>query len=128
MPKKKTIRKIVGISVLSLSLLSGACASGTPPVAKIANVENAITRARESTAMTYAPLDLKLAEKKLMKSKALVEKKEYSSANQLLDEALIDAKLAEAKSRSEQEKNQAAEMKDSIESMRKEIEYKSQTH
>lgn len=128
MLKKKTIRKIVGVSVLLLSLFTGACASGTPPVAKIAKVENAIARARESTAMTYAPLDLNIAEEKLKKAKALVEKKEFSYANQLLDEALIDAQLAEAKSRSEQEKTQAAEMKDSIESMRKEIEYKSRTH
>ncbi|RJP94378.1 MAG: DUF4398 domain-containing protein [Desulfobacteraceae bacterium] len=126
MLKEKTIRKFIGISVLTLSLLSGACASGTPPVAKISDVENAIVRARESTAMTYAPLDLKFAEEKLKEAKSLVAQKDYLSASQLLDEALIDAKLAEAKSRSEREKMQTAEMRESIDQMRKEIERKSQ--
>ncbi|MDA8404642.1 MAG: DUF4398 domain-containing protein [Desulfobacteraceae bacterium] len=125
MLKKKTIRKWIGLSVLSLSLLVGACASGTPPLAKISDVENAIVRARESVAMTYAPLDLKFAEDKLSEAKALVAKKEYLPAGRLLDEALIDAKLAEAKSRSEQEKAQSVEMRDSIDALRMEIEHKS---
>jgi len=125
--KRKNIRKFIGISVLSLSLLSGACASGTPPVEKISEVENAILRARESTAITYAPLELKFAEEKLNEAKRLVAKEEYPPAVRLLDEALIDAKLAEAKSRSEQEKMQTAEMRESIDKLRKEIEYKSQT-
>jgi len=123
--KKKTIQKLIGISVLSLSLLSGACASA-PPAAKISEVENAILRARESTAITYAPLELKFAEDKLKEAKKLVAEEEFSPAIQLLDEALVDAKLAEAKSRSEKEKKQTAEMKESINQLRKEIEYKSQ--
>ena len=125
MLKKKAIRKFIGISVVSLSLFSGACASGTPPVAKIADVENAIVRARESTAMTYAPLELKFAEDKLQEAKALVAKKDYLPADRLLDEALVDAKLAEVKSRSEQEKLRSAEMRDSIDALRMEIERKS---
>jgi hypothetical protein len=124
--KKKSIRKFIGLSVLSLSLLSGACASGTPPAAKISDVENAIVRARESTAITYAPLELKFAEDKLKEAKKLVAEEEFSPAIRLLDEALVDAKLAEAKSRSKKEKMQAAEMRESIGQLRKEIEYKSQ--
>lgn len=126
MLKKKTIRKFIGLSVLSLSLLASACASGTPPVAKMSDVENAIMRARESVAMTYAPLDLKFAEEKLAEAKVMVSREEYDAANLVLDEALVDAKLAEAKSRSEQEKLQSAEMRDSINAMRDEIKRKSQ--
>ncbi|MDO9263982.1 MAG: DUF4398 domain-containing protein [Desulfosalsimonadaceae bacterium] len=126
MLKKKPIRKLIGISVLSLALFSGACASGKPPVAKIADVESAIGRARESIAATYAPLELKFAEDKLTEAKALMEKEEYLPAGRLLDEALIDAKLAEAKSRSVQKRTEATEIRDSIDSLRKEIEFKSQ--
>jgi hypothetical protein len=126
MLKKKTIRKLIGLSVLSLSLLAGACASGQPPLAKMSDVENAIMRARESVAMTYAPLDLKFAEEKLAEAKVLVSQKEYEAANRILDEALIDAKLAEAKSRSEMEKLRSAEMRESINAMRDEIRRKSQ--
>jgi len=127
MLKKKTIRKFIGLSVLSLSLLVSACASGTPPVAKMSDVENAIMRARENVAMTYAPLDLKYAEEKLAEAKVMVSREEYDAANLILDEALVDAKLAEAKSRSEQEKLQSAEMRNSIDALRKEIEYKTQS-
>ena len=121
----KTIRKIFGISVLSLSLLSGACSSGKPPVAKVATVEIAIAQARENIATTYSPLELKLAEDKLAEAKTLMAQKDYIPASRLLDEALVDARLAEAKSRAQQKKNQAAELQDSIESLQKEIEFKS---
>lgn len=125
MLKQNTIRNLVALSVLLLALLVSACASGKAPVAKISEVENAIMRARESVAMTYAPLDLKFAEDKLAEAKALVAQEEYEPAERILEEALIDAKLAEAKSRSEQEKLQTAEMRESIDALRKEIEHKS---
>ena len=76
--------------------------------------------------MTYAPLELKFAEDKLKEAKRLVAKEKFSPAIELLDEALVDAKLAETKALSEREKIQSAEMRDSIDSLRKEIEYKSQ--
>ncbi len=125
MLNNKTLRNLFGISVLSLSLLSGACSSGKPPVAKVAAVESAIVQARESIATTYAPLELKFAEDKLTEAKALMDQKDYIPAGRLLDEALADAKLAEAKSRSKQKKIQSAELRDSIEALRKEIEFKS---
>lgn len=126
MLKKKIIRKLIGISVLSLSLFSGACASGKPPVAKIPIVEHAIIQARESIATTYAPVELKIAEDKLTEAKSLMEQKDYVPAGWLLDEALVDAKLAEAKSRSVQKKTEATELRDSIDALRNEIQFKSQ--
>lgn len=125
MLNKKTIRKIFGIFLLSLYLLSGACSSGKPPVAKVTAVETAIIQARENIAATYAPLELKLAQDKLSQAKALMKQKEYLPAGRLLDEALVDAKLAEAKSRSQQKKIRATELQDSIDALHKEIEYKS---
>jgi len=126
MLKKNTIRKIIGISVIALSLFSGACAPGKPPVGKIADVESAIGRAKESIADIYAPLELKFAEDKLTEARALMDKEEYLAAGRLLDEALIDAKLAEARSKSEQKKGEVAEIRENIDSLRKEIEFKSQ--
>lgn len=126
MLKGKGIRKIIGISVLMVALFSGACASGKPPVAKIADVENAISRAKENIAESFAPLELKFAEDKLTEAKIFIEKEEYLSADRLLDEALMDAKLAEARSRSEQKKAEVAAIRENIETLRKEIEFKSQ--
>ncbi|RJP94380.1 MAG: DUF4398 domain-containing protein [Desulfobacteraceae bacterium] len=125
MLNKKTIRKIFGISVLLLFLLSGACSTGKPPVAKVAAVETAIIQARENIAATYAPLELKLAIDKLSQAKALMKQKDYLPAGRLLDEALVDAQLAEAKSRSQLKKIRAAELQDSIDALHKEIEFKS---
>lgn len=112
--------------MLSLFLFIGACASGTAPVEKIGNAENAILRAREIGAINYAPLDLRLAEEKLAKAKSLIGQQEYQTAEKLLDEALVDAKLAEMRSRSEKEKIKTGEMRDSINALRNEIERKFQ--
>jgi Domain of unknown function (DUF4398) len=126
MQKKKTTWKFALVSVLSLSLFVWACASGSPPVGKLANVERDIARARESSAMVYAPLELRLAEEKLAEAKALVNQKKYVAADRLLEEALIDANLAEAISGTEKERINSTKMRETVDALRKEIERKSQ--
>lgn len=126
MQKNKTTWKLASVSVLSLLLLAGACASGSPPLVKLANVERDIVRARESSAMDHAPLELRLAEEKLAEAKALVNQKKYVAADRLLDEALIDANLAEAISGTKKERINSAKMRETVDALRKEIERKSQ--
>jgi hypothetical protein len=113
------------LPVLAGSLLLGGCASkGEPPTDKLALVETSVTHAKESEAYTYAPLEIKLAEEKLAQAKQKIAEKEYDQARVLLDQALVDARLAESKSQSEKTKRGAQEMKDSIETLRKETERK----
>lgn len=126
MQKKKPRWKIASVSVFAVSLLIGACASGSPPAVKLANVERDIVRARENSAMVHAPLELRLAEEKLAEAKALMSQKEYAAAERLLDEALIDANLAEAISGTEKEKINSTKMRETVDALRKEIEQKSQ--
>jgi hypothetical protein len=126
MEKKKTTWKIASISVFAISLLVGACASGSPPVVKLANVERDIVRARENSAMVHAPLELRLAEEKLAEAKALMNQKKYVAAERLLDEALVDANLAEAISGTEKERINSTKMRETVDALRKEIERKSQ--
>ena len=126
MQKKKPRWKIASVSVFAVSLLIGACASGSPPAVKLANVERDIVRARENSAMVHAPLELRLAEEKLAEAKALMNQKEYVAAERLLDEALIDANLAEAISGTEKEKINSTKMRETVDALRKEIERKSQ--
>jgi hypothetical protein len=76
--------------------------------------------------MDHAPLELRLAEEKLAEAKALVNQKEYVAADRLLDEALIDANLAEAISGTEKERINSAKMRETVDALRKEIERKSQ--
>jgi hypothetical protein len=111
------------IVVILIALIAAGCASkDVAHVESIAGAESAIKQARDSNATIYAPLELKLAEEKLNAAKAEVAKEEFLKAKYLADEALMDARLAEAKSLSERAKKQAQEMRDSIETLRREIE------
>lgn len=114
---------VTGIAVVLIAMIFSGCASkNIAPVESIAGAESAIKEAANSTATVYAPLELKLAEDKLSAANAAVKKEEFTEAKRLADEALMDAKLAEAKSLSGKTKKQAREMRNSVETLRKEIE------
>lgn len=110
--------------LLSLSILSflGCASKGVAHVESIAGAGLAIQEAKDNNATTYAPLALRIAEDKLIAAKAAAEKEEFLKAKRLADEAMMDAKLAGAQSLSEKAKKQAQEMRDSIDTLRREIE------
>lgn len=109
--------------ILFFFILIGGCASpGVPPVEKISTVEKAIQEARESNATVSAPLELRHAEDKLNEAKAAMKEEEFEKARRLADEALLDAKLAEATARSEKAKKTTQEMRDNIDTLRREVE------
>jgi hypothetical protein len=113
------------IAAVLIAIISSGCASkNVAYVGSIAGAESAIKEAQSSTATIHAPLDLKLAEDKLSAANAAVKKEEFVEAKRLADEALVDAKLAEAKSLSEKAKKRAREMRDSVEALRQEIQRK----
>lgn len=97
------------------------CATKVAPVENITGAEMAIKEAQESDASVNAPLELKVATDKLNQAKAAMEQEQFDSARLLADEAMLDAKLAEAKSRSEKARKIAQEMQDNIETLRHEI-------
>lgn len=98
------------------------CAPKVAPVENITSAEMAIKAAQESNASVNAPLELKVATDKLNQAKAAMEQEEFDKAQRFADEAMLDAQLAEAKSRSEKAKKVAQEMRDNIETLRHEIE------
>jgi hypothetical protein len=113
------------IAAVLIAIISSGCASkNVAYVESMAGAESAIKEAQSSTATIHAPLDLKLAEDKLSAANAAVKKEEFVEAKRLADEALVDAKLAEAKSLSEKAKKRAREMRDSVEALRQEIQRK----
>ncbi|MBF0225304.1 MAG: DUF4398 domain-containing protein [Desulfobacterales bacterium] len=121
--KKNRYLTIFPIILVSFWLIGSGCAAKIPaPIDKISNVEMAITRARESNANNYAPLDLKLAEEKLAEAKSCMTKEEYKKATIKAEEALLDAQVAEAKARAEKAKKDSKEMQESVDLLRKEIE------
>ena len=119
----KVLSRVVSITIILMTLIAAGCAAkDVAHVESIAGAESAINQAQDSKATIYAPLELKLAEEKLNAAKAEVAKEEFLKAEYLADEALMDARLAEAKSLSGKAKKQAQEMRDSIETLRREIE------
>ena len=102
--------------------ISGCAGNGKVPSEQIANTEKTIGAARDSNATVHAPLELKLADEKLQAAKAAVDKKEYDQARRLLEEAQVNADLANAKSGSTKARQVAKEMRDSINALRQEIE------
>jgi hypothetical protein len=120
--KIKNSRFFISTGIFLTALWMGGCATGgLPPTEGIASAEMAINVAREGNAIIHAPLELKLAEDKLNAAKAAVEEKEFHRAQRLTEEALLDAKVAEAKSSSEKSKRLTREMRESIEALRREI-------
>jgi PBP1b-binding outer membrane lipoprotein LpoB len=116
------VQQLTGIMIVfSMFILSG-CAAKVAPVESIANAEMAVKVAQERNASTFAPLELKIAEDKLNGARTALQKEEFDKAQWLSEEALMDARLAEAKALSEKAKKLAQDMRNSIETLRHEIE------
>lgn len=108
-------------TAIILGLVIGCAAKGVVPSEKLTRAEAAIQSARTTEAGTYAPLDLKLAEDKLMEAKAAVGREDYEGARRLADEALVNAQLAEKKADSGKAKRAAQEMRETIEALRRAV-------
>lgn len=121
---QRWITSLLSISTLGATLLLGACATAyQPPTAKIAAAELAVQQAEEGRARDFAPLDLRFARDKLNKAKVTVSSGDdyrFQEAGQLADEALMDARLAEAKARTARAKKLEEEMQKSIDELRRE--------
>jgi hypothetical protein len=102
--------------LLILVMLSGACA-GIAPTGKMANLEYAINDAHKADASTYAPLELRFAEDKYQAAKKAIADEEYEQAGRLIDQALLDAQLAQEKALSAKAEKDAFEMRQSIEAL-----------
>lgn len=99
-----------------------ACAHNTAPIQQdIANAEMIITSAKESGAGDRAPLELRLAEEKLQEAREALKEKEYEPARFLAEQAVLSAKVAEAKAQSEKTKAMVKELRDSIDALSNEI-------
>jgi hypothetical protein len=107
------------IMIFMVSMIP-ACA-GVAPMEKMVKLESTIANARQAEAIVYAPLELKFAEDKYKMAQNAIEGKEYDVARQLADEALMDAKLAEVQALSVKAEKEAQEMRESIETLRSEL-------
>ena len=118
MLQQKTLRCCM---LLILIMLTGACA-GVAPTSKMANLEYAINDAVKADATTYAPLELRFAQEKYRAAKKAIAEKEYEQAERLIDQAQLDAQLAQEKALAAKAEKDADEMREGIEALQNETE------
>jgi hypothetical protein len=107
------------ITIFTITMLT-ACA-GVAPMGKMSKLESYIADARQAEAIVYAPLELKFAEDKYKMAQDAIKRKDYDVASQLADKALLDAQLAEVKALSVKAEKEAQEMRESLETLRSEL-------
>ena len=90
---------LVGAAVI-LAGLAG-CGGVPAPVAEMSAAQTAVTGAEEADAAKYAPSDLDRARGKLIRAQAAMQEEDNEQARRLAEEALVDARAAEAKARAE---------------------------
>jgi Domain of unknown function (DUF4398) len=91
-------------SLLRVGLILGAlaaCSNAPAPVGEMSAAQTAVTAAEGAEAAQYAPSDLDRARDKLIRAQAAMQDEDNEEARRLAEEALVDARLAEAKARAE---------------------------
>jgi len=91
----------IAVGVIAAIFVAG-CAS--TPITPASSNQMAVSKAALSSAISaganeYAPLQVKSSMEKLDKAEQAMEKKNYELAQQLAEQAQVDAKLAEATTR-----------------------------
>ena len=118
--KKTAIQLLLLCGALGLS----SCA-GKPPattVSQMSQAELAVQQASKSKAPEYASLELYTAREQFASAQEAMHKKDYTQARRLAERALVNAQLAETKAEAEQARRAAAELRQSIEALRREAE------
>ncbi len=103
-----------GILIIGLLSLAGCATTKQPPssqTGKMALSQAAVEKASSEGAYEYAPLELKTARDKIEDAKTATRAKEYITAERLLEQATVDAELAEAKSKTAKSQKVVDELK-----------------
>ncbi len=85
-------------ATLAMVLLS-ACATTPPDPSLLANAQEAITRASQSGGDVHAPLEIRLATRRLTMAQEQMDQGNILGARHLADQAQIEAELAFARTR-----------------------------
>lgn len=107
---------------VSITLLFSGCSSIPKPVGEFASAKSQIQSAESSDASSLAPVELDRAKTKLRNAERAAAEKKYLTARLLAEEAISDARLATAKARTAKAERSAQEMRDTVQTMEREIE------
>ncbi len=120
--KTQSWQSLFTIPLMAASVLGlGACASNPPPVAEMAVSTAAVTQAANAGAAEFAPAELSAARDKLARANVAISAKDHEAARWLADEALVDARLAEAKAEANRARKSAEALQTSTRVLREEM-------
>lgn len=93
------LRKIhAPVALLGVCLLA-ACSPTRPPGDLFGAANRQLATARQASAQTYAPLELRFAEERLSQAQAANTREDYAAAVRLARESEVNAELATVKAR-----------------------------
>ena len=111
------------IAATSLLVVLGGCAASQErPDEQLASAKTSIDIAEESGAREFGMTALERARDKLSRAQKAAEREQYTLARALATEAQLDAELAASQANRHKAEEALAEINDSIETLRREIE------
>lgn len=106
---------------LAAAVLAVGCAGGPPkPLEEMSRAKTLIEQAEQSGGQQYAAVEIQSARDKLQTAEQASGKGKNDVAQRLATEASLDAQLAVAKTSSGKSKASAAEVSESVETLRRE--------
>lgn len=112
------------IPFLIAGALMGGCASdpGPSPDQEQEAAYSAVRTAADAGATDLEPAIMTSARKKLEASQVLIEEQRYAEARDLLEQATLDARLAESRVETQAVRNRLGDVRSSIESLQENLE------
>jgi hypothetical protein len=115
----------IGASLAAVLLVTG-CASFPPPTEQLAVSKAAVSSASAAGGNEFAPLPLRDATEKLEAAEQAMAKENYQQAQQLAEEAEVDAKLSAVTASAVKAQKAVLQLQDDNKVLRQEIDRKTQ--
>ena len=116
----KLTRMGAACTAVAITIGLAACASTPIPNEKIAVAKSSVQRAEQSGAPELAPVEMAAARDKLVRAEKAAADREAQPANQLAEQADIDARLAEATAQQQRSRKAAMESDANMQALRNE--------
>lgn len=116
MEKTRSFSQFLLPTAALLSAFALGCGADRP-VEGVTRAQYAVNRAAEKNAVVYSPVELQIAEDKLTEAIRAMDRDDNEYAARLASEALVQAKVAEAKADSENARLVAAQTRADIEAL-----------
>jgi hypothetical protein len=114
-------RKLLAVAATIVGAIAFGCASVPPPKDALAVSEAAVAKAQSDRAYEFAPVQFQSAQEKLHQARIEMERENYATARELAEQAEVDANLASYAARNAVAQKSAAEVQESLETLRRSL-------